>query len=88
MRIRGTHIADGPGPSEVIVGILTVEGTREEVVLSKRLFQEGRVHVGSALLQEKDRYLIELPREAASGRWRIWIPASEVIEERSLQPAE
>ena len=70
------------------MGILTVEGTREEVVISKRLFQEGRVHVGSALLQEKDRYLIELPREAASGRWRIWIPASEVVEERSLQFAD
>ena len=87
MIVKCQQIAEGPGPSEATVSILTVEGGREEVVLSKRMLQEGRMNVGAALSHEEGRYLIELPREAASGLWRIWVPESEVVADRVLQPA-
>ena len=88
MLIRCTSIEDGPGPSEATVAVLTIEGVREEVVLSKRLLQGAAMDVGAALHHETGKYLIELPRESASGRWRIWVPESEVISDRALQPAE
>jgi hypothetical protein len=88
MIVKCEMIAEGPGPSEATVGILTVEGYREEVVLAKRMLHHGTMNIGSPLLHEKGRYLIELPRETASGRWRIWIPESEVADARVLQPAE
>ena len=34
MIVKCQQIAEGPGPSEATVSILTVEGVREEVVLS------------------------------------------------------
>lgn len=88
MLVKCEMIAEGPGPSEAIVGILTVEGHREEVVISKRVFHQGTMNVGFPLNHDKNQYLIELPRESASGRWRIWIPESEVVNDRVLQPAE
>ena len=88
MIVKCQQIAEGPGPSEATVSILTVEGVREEVVLSKRMLRDGRMNVGAALAHEEGRYLIELPREAASGVWRIWVSGSEVVTDRVLQPAE
>lgn len=88
MNVKCDLIAEGPGPSEAIVSILTAEGHREEVVLSRRVIKNGAIDVGAPLLHEDGRYLIELPRESASGRWRIWVPASETADGKSLQPAE
>ena len=87
MIVKCRQIAEGPGPSEATVSIATVDGAREEVVLSKRRLQDGSMNVGAALAHAEGRYLIELPREAASGLWRIRIPASEVVTDRVLQPA-
>ncbi|GGD18666.1 hypothetical protein [Aureimonas glaciei] len=88
MRIKFTTIADGPGPSEEVIGIRTADGSQEEVVLSKRLLSGRGVDIGMPLLHEDDKLLIELPRESASGRWRIWIPQTEVIDSPAMQAAE
>ena len=88
MLIKCTPVADGPGPSEATVSILTIDGVREEVVLSKRVLHGNAMNVGASLHHEAGRYLIELPRESATGRWRIWIPESEVQSHQALQPAE
>jgi hypothetical protein len=87
MLVKCTKIADGPGPSEAVVSIVTVDGPSEEVALSSRHFQNGTINVGAPLNAQKGQYLIELPRESASGRWRIWIPESEVVSDRMLQSA-
>ena len=42
------------------------------------LLINGYLEVGPQLFGQSDRVLVELPRESASGRWRVWIPASEV----------
>lgn len=77
MLIKCDIISDGPGPSEKIVGIKTDDGT-EQVVLSARAIIDGKfLNIGEPLSNEGGRFLVELPRESASGRWRIWVPDSE-----------
>jgi len=68
----------GPGPSEQVVEIATSDGAEEVVLHSSALDSQGRIEVG-VLGYDKDRALIELPRESASGRWRIWVPATALI---------
>ena len=79
MLVRYSELAEGPGPAEMLVGVLTMEGMQEEVVLSRRQAENGRMDVGSPLIEEAERCLIELPRESVSGRWRLWIPRSEIL---------
>ena len=85
MLLKCILIADGPGPSEAVARIESVDNRLEEVVLSKKLVQNGQIDIGSPLLSEENRVLVELPREAVSGRWRIWVPRSQVV---SLEAAE
>ncbi|WP_262029510.1 hypothetical protein [Microvirga sp. Mcv34] len=87
MLIKFNLLANGPGPSEAVVGIRTIDG-QEEVILSKRLMHGEGVEIGTPLLHEDDKLLVELPRESAAGRWRIWVPKSEAIKAPELHPAE
>jgi len=77
MLIKCQRLMEGPGPSEAIVSIRTTKG-EEEVVVYTGLLTNGYLEVGPQLFGQSDRVLVELPRESASGRWRVWIPASEV----------
>lgn len=79
MRIKCQRLMDGPGPSEAIVSIRTTKG-EEEVVVYTGLLTNGYLEVGPQLSGQRDRVLVELPRESASGRWRVWIPTSEVAK--------
>ena len=88
MLVRFSEIAQGFGPSELLVGVLTVEGKQEEVVISRRHADNGGIDVGSPIIDEPGRCLIELPRESIAGRWRIWIPRSEVLGSMTAQAAE
>jgi hypothetical protein len=76
--VKCAILLDGPGPSERVVEIATTDGPEEVVLHSSALDSQGRIEV-SVFGYEKDRALIELPRESTSGRWRIWIPASALI---------
>lgn len=80
MYIRCQFITDGPGPSEHVVGIETKSG-QEQVVLSTRALDNGYLDIGEPLSREGQNFLIELPRESASGRWRIWVPESETSDD-------
>lgn len=86
MLIKTTRIMDGPGPSEVIVKLMTAEGRVEEVVVDVASLQGDGLEVGPVLAKRDELLLIELPRETASGRLRLWIPDSERIKE--LEAAE
>jgi hypothetical protein len=76
--IRCNVLTAGPGPSEQVVGIDTVEGKEEVVLHSSALVSQDRFEVG-VIGYENDRALVELPRESASGRWRVWVPASALV---------
>ena len=71
-------LATGPGPSEKVVEILTTTGSEEVVLHSSALDDQGRVEVG-VLGYDQGRALVELPREASSGRWRVWVPAAALV---------
>jgi hypothetical protein len=77
MLIRCQKLMDGPGPSEAIVSVRTIAG-EEEVVVYTGSLSNGYLDVGPHLSKRSDQVLVELPRETASGRWRVWIPTSEV----------
>lgn len=87
MFLRCQKVADGPGPSEIIVGVTTVDGRNDEVIIYKGLYSGGFIDIGPIVESVGDKVLIELPRESASGRGRIWVSSSQVIE-RTLQAAE
>jgi hypothetical protein len=77
MRIRIDKRREGSIPSETVVAISTVSGV-EEVVVHSSQADANSVEVG--FISEKEgRYLIELPRETFSGRWRIWVPKSAAV---------
>lgn len=75
MRIKCNVLMRGPGPSEATVGITTADG-EEEVVVDAALVHEDELEISRVLERTKDQFLIELPRESASGRWRVWVPRS------------
>ena len=77
MRLKYYFLTEGPGPSEATVGISTAEG-EDEVVVDASLLQGGALEVGRVLETRRNSALIELPREAASGRWRVWVAQSEL----------
>jgi hypothetical protein len=77
MRIKCHFLMEGPGPSEATVGIVTTEG-EEEVVVDASLIKDDGLEVGRVLERTRDRALVELPRESASGRWRVWVRRSEL----------
>lgn len=88
MFVRFSLIAEGPGPFESVVGVRRSDGATEEIVLSKRLTDEGAINVGSPLMEKGGNFLVELPRESVSGKWRIWVPRSEAVQHAGLQAAE
>ena len=76
--VRCDVLAAGPGPSEQVVAFDTVEGKEEVVLHSSALINQDRFEVG-VIGYENDRALVELPRESASGRWRVWVPTTALI---------
>lgn len=87
MYIKCRPLNAGPGPSEQIVGIETKNG-QEQVVLSARTLVNGYLSVGEPLMKEGQMYLVELPRESASGRWRVWVRDSETSDTAKMIAAE
>ena len=77
MRLKCHFLLEGPGPSEATVGISTADG-EDEIVVDASLIRDDRLEVGRVLERKEDRALVELPRECASGRWRVWVAQSEL----------
>ncbi len=64
-------------PDERAVYIRTMEGHEEEVTLSARQVK-GDHAVCWLIGWVEDRSLIELPRETATGCWRLWVPSAHL----------
>jgi hypothetical protein len=75
MRLKCRPLMNGPGPSETTVSITTSEG-KDQLVVDSELVHGDLLEVLRVLEQDKDRALVELPRESVSGRWRVWVPRS------------
>ncbi|MBB3948079.1 hypothetical protein GGQ73_004053 [Rhizobium skierniewicense] len=82
MFVRYTHISNGPGPSEAIIAVTTLDGT-EEVIVDRDLLQESEtLDVGSVIVDREDAYLFELPRETSTGRSRVWVAKSLALSNK------
>ncbi len=70
-------VSKGLIPAEKTVFIQTVGGFTEEVTVSKKNLKKGKLEA-SEIGRNNKKVLVELPRESASGRWRIWVARSSV----------
>ena len=77
MRIRCKSRREGAAPLEAVVTISTAHGRTEEVIVHRGLVDEGGLEV-YYIGEQENLLLIELPHQAMSGRWRVWVPKSAV----------
>jgi hypothetical protein len=71
------EIIDGFTPNEKIVRIQNSDGQFDEVVVSKQNLSGNKL-IASQVGKQDEKYLVELPRESTSGRWRMWVNASSI----------
>jgi hypothetical protein len=71
------EVKDGLIPGEKVVSIQRADGRLEEVTVSVRNMNGNRLEA-SEIGRNESRVLVELPRESASGRWRVWVKESSV----------
>jgi hypothetical protein len=67
-------IIDGLIPSEKVVQIEGADGRVEEIAVSAQSIKDNKFTV-SEVGRRGDQVLVELPRESASGSWRMWVKA-------------
>jgi hypothetical protein len=77
MRVKVEKVADGPGPRETVVAIETING-REEVIVDRDQVTAQGLDIGFVILAQRDKSLVELPRETLTGRWRVWVSSEAV----------
>jgi hypothetical protein len=70
-------VENGFIPAEKIVYIESADGGVEEITVSTKNLTGNRLLV-SEIGREQEKVLIELPRESASGRWRVWVNQSAI----------
>lgn len=78
-RIAVENVEEGLHPSELAVFLRTADGTVEEVAVDHQLVEENQLRA-YPVGQERNRVLVELPRETISGAWRIWMPRASVFD--------
>ena len=78
MRLRVEKISDGPGPSEVVVRVKTAQNVAEQLVVHSTAIVNDMIDIGYPIHQKDEQLLVELPRETATGRWRVWVPKAHI----------
>jgi hypothetical protein len=84
LRIKVKPIREGSHPSEIVVAVETADGKHERLVVDKRSLIDDTLGVGYPVGGDRDRLLIELPRETLSGRWRVWVSRETVVEAEAV----
>ena len=77
MREVSCTIQPGLIETEKVAIIPTAEGGTEEVIVSARVATANAIRAAE-VGRQGEKVLIELPRESATGRWRLWVPAANV----------
>ena len=70
-------IEDGFIPAEKIAYVQNADGSWEEITVSIKNLSDNKL-VASEIGRKDDKVLVELPRESASGRWRVWVNQSSI----------
>lgn len=71
------EFVDGLMPTEKIARIENADGKFEEVFVSTKNLS-GNSLLASEIGRAEGKVLVELPRESASGRWRVWVKESSI----------
>jgi hypothetical protein len=79
MRIRIKVLGNGLHSSERVVEIRTTDGTVILTVDHTHLDDDG-LEIGYPITRSKENWLVELPRETANGKWRVWVPGGEIAD--------
>jgi hypothetical protein len=77
MAMLSCTIVDGLMPTEKIAQVEAADGEIEEVEVSTGNISDNKLQA-SVIGKDEGRVLVELPRESASGHWRIWVKESAV----------
>jgi len=65
--------------SESVVYVPTADGGQEEeVTVSTDQVVDNTLHA-AFITRGQGKILVELPRESASGRWRVWVPEERIV---------
>lgn len=71
------HVSDGLMPNEKVARIETADGRSEEVAVAVQNIHDNRL-MAFEIGRSEGKVLVELPRESASGRWRIWVKETTI----------
>lgn len=77
-KVRCEVVMNGPGPNEQIVKIREASGFYEEVVATIGAVTNGFLETSHILGRDAEKVLVELPRESASGKWRLWVSERDI----------
>mgnify|MGYP003382392063 CR=1 FL=1 len=75
--LRAIEVSAGWHPSERMV-ILPVEDGTETVFVDQHSLLDGYLLVQDTQTSEDGHRLVELPREAMSGAWRVWVDTADL----------
>lgn len=78
IKVATNSVVDGLMPAEKIARIEVAGGDIEEVSVSVHDISADNKLMALEIGRREDNVLVELPRESASGRWRIWVKANAV----------
>jgi hypothetical protein len=71
------RVTDGLMPNEKIARIETADGKTEEVAVSDQNVHGDKL-IAFEIGRSEGNVLVELPRESASGRWRVWVKEAAI----------
>jgi hypothetical protein len=77
-RVRA-KVRKGPIPTERVAYIETVCGKTAEVIVSSSKAGLEDIEV-TEIRREPGRVLVELPQEATTGDWRLWVAPNQVFQ--------
>jgi hypothetical protein len=78
IKVATSSVLEGLVPAEKVARIEMAGGGIEEVSVSEKDISPDNKLLASFIGKDGERVLVELPRESASGRWRIWVNANAV----------
>lgn len=81
--LRAIEVSPGWHPSERMV-VIPVKGGTETVFVDQHSVHDGHVEVMLPVSEDGALRLVELPREAMSGTWRVWVDSADLVNPDSL----
>ncbi len=80
MLLQCSIVCEGMHPNERLISINTNDG-KLQVLVDKSIIKNDAIEVGYPVGYRDGYILVELPREAINGAWRVYVDQTELIEE-------